>query len=245
MKDAKFTIKQFNEMFPNEEACLDWAFIHKYGDMVIKCPACKEKVRFYRVANRKCYSCGNCRYQIHPLAGTIFHKSSTSLKNWFYVMFKFANSRNGVSAKEIQRDTGVTYKTAWRMAKQVRLLFFQSMDILQNNVEVDETYVGGKGGNNKRGRGAEHKTPVVGLVERKGELKAEVTTNTKSSTVLPIIRSNVAIGSNIMTDEYRSYKKVHTLGYTHKTVNHAEKKYVEGEAHTNTLVLCERVCFSV
>ena len=136
-----------------------------------------------------------------PLADTIFHKSSTSLKNWFYAIFLFANAKNGVSAKELQRHTGVTYKCAWRMAKQIRLLFNKSDSKLSNTIEVDETYIGGKA-KGKRGRGADNKTSVIGMVERKGNLKAEVTKDTKSSTVSNLISKNITTGSNIVTDEY-------------------------------------------
>ena len=136
---------------------------------------------------------------------------------------------------ELQRQLGCTYKTAWRMAKQIRKLFEENKDALSGIVELDETYVGGKGGNNKRGRGSENKTPVFGMVERKGAIKARVTVDTKRKTVMPIIRQNVTIGTEIMTDEYLPYKSLIKEGYNHQTVTHGAREYVRGNVHTNTL----------
>src|SRR3990167_8584060 len=99
----KFTIKDFHATYPDEAACLTEIFQNRYGHLT-RCPACKKESRFYRVKKRKCYACQYCGHQLHPLAGTIFHKSETSLKLWFYAIFLFANSRNGVSATELQRS---------------------------------------------------------------------------------------------------------------------------------------------
>jgi transposase len=118
----KFTIKQFNETFPNDDTCLQFMFDKRYGNMTA-CTKCGvTNPSYYRVRNRKCYECKDCGYQIHPLANTIFHKSDTSLKSWFYAIYLFSASKNGVSAKELERHLGVTYKTAWRIAKHIRLL---------------------------------------------------------------------------------------------------------------------------
>ncbi len=150
-------------------------------------------------------------------------------------MFLMSQSKNGVSAKELERHLGVTYKTAWRMAKQIRILMEQKPSMLSGNVEADETYIGGKGKNNKRGRGAENKTAVFGLVERQGDVKAQTVGNVKSATLIPIIAENVEQGSTLMTDEFRSYNASKSYGFGHETVNHSAKEYVKGLAHTNTL----------
>jgi len=230
----KFTIKEFNKQYPNDDVCLDELFQARFGQ-VKECPKCKKETKFNRITTRKCYCCQFCGYQLHPVANTIFHKSVTPLTDWFYAIYLFSVSKNGVSAMELQRQLGVTYKTAWRMAKQIRQLFEENKDVLSGIVELDETYVGGKGGNNKRGRGAENKTPVFGMVERKGAIKARVTVDTKRKTVMPIIRKNVAIGTDIMTDEYLPYRSLTKEGYNHQTVTHGAKEYVRGNVHTNTL----------
>lgn len=232
----KFTIKQFEAKYPTDDACLEEIWEHRFGGLD-QCPSCSKKTKFYRVKGRKCYKCPFCAYELHPLADTIFHKSSTSLKNWFYAIFLFANSKNGVSAKELERQLGVTYKTAWRIAKQIRTLF-QDQDVdgqmMKEIVEADETYVGGTR-RGKRGRGAAGKTSVIGIAERNGEVKAVVAPDTKAATVIPFICQNVAQGTQVMTDEYHSYRRVSLNGFTHQTINHGSRQYVLGDIHTNTI----------
>lgn len=232
----KFTVSQFEAKFPDEAACLEYMFQKRFGNLE-ECPHCGKKTKFYRVKNRKCYACPFCSYQLHPLADTIFHKSSTSLKDWFRAIYLFANSKNGVSGKELERHLGVTYKTAWRMAKQIRELMQnqdQDGEMMCSIVEADETYVGGvrKG---KRGRGAAGKTPVIGIAERDGEVKAIVAPDTKAATVIPFICDNVEPGSQVMTDEYGSYNRISLNGFTHQRVNHGSGEYVAGIVHTNTI----------
>lgn len=230
----KFTIKEFNKQYPNDDVCLNEIFQARFGD-IKECPKCKKETKFNRIAARKCYCCQFCGFQLHPVANTIFHKSTTSLTSWFYAIYLFSTSKNGVSAMELQRQLGCTYKTAWRMAKQIRQLFAENKDALSGIVELDEMYVGGKGGNNKRGRGSENKTSVFGMVERKGNIRTRVTVDTKRKTVMSLIRKHVAIGTEIMTDEYLPYKSLTKEGYIHQTVTHSAKEYVRGNVHTNTL----------
>lgn len=230
----KFTIKDFNTKYTSEDVCLHEIFTNRYGSLK-KCPSCKEETKFHKVTDRKCYACQWCGYQLHPLAGTIFHKSDTSLKSWFYAIFLFANSKNGVSGKELERQLGVTYKTAWRMAKQIRLLFGAYNRQLSKTVEVDETYVGGFR-HGTTGRGAKGKTPVFGLIQRGGKVKAHVVADTKSATLYPLMRKNIKIGTRVISDKYQTYKKVNSvLGFTHDKIDHGQRQYVRGDVHTNTI----------
>lgn len=230
---GKFTIRQFNEKYPHDDACLSEIFNNRYGSVKV-CPSCKKPTKFHKVTGRKCYACQYCGYQLHPLADTIFHKSETSLKSWFYAIFLFANSKNGVSAKELQRQTGVTYKTGWRMAKQIRRLFSNPKKKLSKTVEVDETYIGARKPG-KRGRGAAGKTAILGMVQREGRVITHVIGSHKVADIIPLVQKNVRAGSTVMTDELQAYNPLGKLGYTHKRVNHLSKKYVEGEIHTNTI----------
>lgn len=229
---TKYTIKQFQADFPDDDACLTYMFERKYGSDFV-CPKCS-KQGFYRVAKRKCYACAWCSYQIHPTAGNIFHKSPTKLTLWFYALYLAAQSKNAVSAKELERHLGVTYKTAWRIAKKIRELMQQSTNQLEGKVEMDEMYMGGRK-KDIRGRGAVGKTPVVGAVQRGGEVRAEVTIDTAAYTVAPLMRKHVKLGSEVMTDTYPSYYNAKKWGYNHKKINHKKEQYVKGDIHTNTI----------
>jgi transposase-like protein len=229
----KFTTKDFDGRFPNDDTCLEWIKNHRFPNGIY-CPECKKVTKHHKVTGRLCYACDYCGHQTFPIAGTIFHKSTTPLRVWFQVIYRMASTRCGISAKQIQRETGVTYKTAWRMFKQTRTLLSEGFPQFTGEVEADETYVGGvrKG---TRGRGAEGKTPVVGIVERKGKVVATVTPDVKSKTITPLITNQVALGTMVYTDEFQSYNRVAKLGYRHLTVNHGAKVYVDGTAHTNTI----------
>lgn len=229
----KFTLKDFQQMFPDDDACLDYLRHSLYPEL-IQCENCNKDAHYYRISTRKVYGCEHCGHQISPTADTIFHKSPTPLTIWFYVIYLMAQTRCGISAKQIERETGVTYKTAWRMCKQIRSMLDGNSSPFSGDVEIDETYVGGvrKG---TRGRGADNKTPVVGMVERKGEVKAVVVPNVQSKTILPIIQEQVSEGATIHTDDYQIYNKLGALGYDHKRIPHSEEIYVIGNVHTNSI----------
>ena len=174
---TRYSIKNLQAEFPTDDKCLDYIYKVRFGSD-FACPCCKAVKSFYRVSTRKCYSCSHCGHQVYPTAGTIFHKSPTKLTDWFFAMFLFSSVRNGVSAKELERQLGVTYKCAWRMAHQIRSLMTQGKDPLDAMVENDETYVGGKrrGGERGLGRGKE---AVVGKVRRQGQVRVQHVENVK------------------------------------------------------------------
>ncbi len=230
-----YTIRDFDQQFPDEDTCLEWLRQHRFPKM-IDCPVCKEPRLFHRVKSRKVYECDRCGYQISPTAGTILHKSPTPLRYWFYATFLLANTKTGISAKQLQRELGVTYKTAWRMFTYIRKLMAEGVSPLCGKVEVDETYIGGKSTGGKRGRGAAKKTVVMGMVERDGKAVAKVVPDVKARTLLPLIERQVAKQGKtvVFMDELNSYNRIEKLGYTHQVVQHAAKQYVSGEAHVNT-----------
>ncbi len=228
----KYTHKQFTRDFPNDNACLDYIFNRRYG-ATFACPQCGKK-GFHRIKKRKCYSCAWCGYQLHPTSGTIFHKSSTKLTDWFFAIYLMSASKNGVSAKELQRHLGTTYKTAWRIAHQIRSLMKQDTSSLRGRVEVDEAYVGGRT-RKYGGRSTGNKTIVLGMVERKGEIRAGVIEDVGRLTLRNVIKDRVITGSEIITDNYTSYHKIEKLGYKHKIINHSKDKFVKGDIHTNTI----------
>jgi transposase len=180
----------------------------------------------------------------YPCAGTIFEHSSTPLKLWFHAMYLMTATRNGVSAKEIQRQLGVTYKCAWRIGHQLRILMTarakaQNPGPLSGHIELDETYIGGKkrvkGGGIGKGNYLRNKAVVFGLVQRDGALRTHVVPNEQFATLGPIIQANVAPGTKVSTDLASQYKPLKRLGYDHARVNHQIEEWVRGDIHTNTI----------
>jgi len=236
------TLKQFQTRFPDDDACLEHLKLIRYGEKH-ECKSCKKKAKYYRVSTRRCYVCEHCGNQIYPTAGTPFENTRTPLTDWFHVMFMFTNSRNGVSAKEVQRTIGVTYKTAWRMCNLIRqyMGFVDGDDPVGGThdhsgvVEMDEAFIGGK---DKRGQG--DKAVVLGIVERgrkghEGEVVARHIPSRKERHIYPQVANYVVQGSKVATDEALAYRNLSEYGYWHKTVNHSKDEYVRGDVHTNTI----------
>jgi transposase-like protein len=177
---------------------------------------------------------------ISPMAGTIFEKSSTALRTWFYAMYLMSATRCGISAKQIQRETGVTYKTAWRMFKQIRTLMSEDVSLEGEAVEMDETYMGGKRRKgSKRGRPAAHdgkKACVVGAVERGGKVIAIASSDASKKTLHGVAKEYILPDSTVYTDEWNGYNGLDKVnGYEHRRINHSAGVYVIGTTHTNTI----------
>jgi len=238
-KSVKYTVKEFNAQFPDDRACLDFIFKTRWPDGG-KCK-CGKSDCFHPVQGRRTYACAWCGTQISPTAGTIFHKSETSLKSWFFAMFLMSSSKNGVAAKELERQLGVTYKCAHRMGHKIRQLMQNDGGIMSGIVEADETFIGGlaknmhKGKRKVRGTGGVGKTPVIGVLERGGNVKAKVVSDVKTKTLLPNIMANVKKGTLVCTDEWRGYNALRKAGFQHLSVNHGAREYVRNGVHTNSL----------
>ncbi|MCK6450752.1 MAG: IS1595 family transposase [Alphaproteobacteria bacterium] len=238
MKQKPPTIRQFLVQFPTDDACLDHLMRVRYGDR-FACSKCGREAHYYRVKTRRCYECEFCANQIYPTAGTPFEKTRTSLKDWYYVMFLFCATRNGVSSKEVQRQLGVTYKTAWRMTHEIRKYMgavdgdfpMGGSDDGEPVVEIDKTFIGGKHPRKANKR----KAVVLGMVERGGDVISKVVRDRSKKSVLPHIKEWVEEGSRVATDEAKAFADLHEDGYQHATVNHTEKEYVRGDVHTNTI----------
>jgi transposase len=237
--ESRYSLMEFMHEYPDDAACLESLWRKRYspdGEHA-HCPKCEtERVfkRYDMTQQRQSWTCTGCGHYLHPTAGTIFHKSSTSLHLWFYAMYLMASTRCGISAKQLERELGVTYKTAWRMAYLIRnqLMSDDGMP-MSGTVEADEMYVGGY----RRGvigRGLE-KTPVFGMAERKGRVVAVTVPNVKRATVMPYITQRVLPASTIYTDEYHTYDVLGRFGYQHRRIAHSEKVYVSGDVHTNTI----------
>jgi transposase len=224
-KVVAFSVREFFERFPSDDACLEHVMQVRYG-LRHPCDKCLHLSTFHRLAERPAYSCAHCGHHVYPCAGTIFQDSRAPLQLWFYAIYLFVTTRHGVSGKELQRTLGVTYKTAWRIGQQIRKLIVstEGFDLLQGHVEVDEAYVGGHRPG-KRGRGAEGKTIVVGIKERGGDIRAQAVPNASKATLRALVKGNVAPGAIVSTDEFASYGLLTPDGYKHGAVQHAAKEY--------------------
>jgi transposase len=239
-----YTLKDFQKQFPDDATCLEWLRNYLYPDGIY-CEKCEAVTKHHRVVSRPSYSCDRCGHHVHPTAGTIFHKSPTPLTTWFYAVYLMAQTRCGISAKQIQRETGVTYKTAWRMFKQIRSMLEENKPLggKGQGVEMDEAYFGGrrKSGGGRRlrtDRGEQYKTVVLGIAERKGRIIATTAPDAKSGTLLSTVREFILPKSIVFTDEYLGYDGVSRIterGYLHRRINHSDKVYVMGDVHTNTV----------
>ncbi|MFA6523218.1 MAG: IS1595 family transposase [Candidatus Peribacteraceae bacterium] len=230
MKKPVLSILRFHEEYPDNDTCLERLFNDRFPKPT--CPVCKRVNQYHRIASRARFSCSCGKHHIFPKEGTIFEHSSTDLVKWFFAIYLFSQSRNGVAAKELQRELQVTYKTAWRMAKEIRKLMNDEPVLQSGEVEADETWIGGK---RRRGE-PENKTIVFGTVERKGNVNASIVKDCTEESLLHPIRDCVAKGSKLLTDDWRAYKSIANIeGYDHSSVNHSARQYADGTTHTNTI----------
>ena len=230
--DKALTIRDFFKQFPDDETCLQHLFDVRFGQGHT-CLKCDRPSKWHRIKAERAYSCQWCGNHLHVTVGTPFAKTRTSLQLWFYAIYLFTTTRNGVAAKELQRQLGVTYKTAWRMAGLIR----EHMATVDGDrqvggagkvVQIDETLVGGAvrrkmGGNRSQ---FQNKSTVLGMLESDGAVLTTVVADNRKSTLLPKVAEHVVAGSIIHTDELRSYKDLSEMGFAHETVNHSRGLYV-------------------
>ncbi|TAJ22789.1 MAG: IS1595 family transposase [Nitrospirae bacterium] len=242
--ESQYTLMDFMREFPDDATCLDWLWRNRYSKdgRHAQCPKCAAKTVFERyetLQQRQSWTCTSCGHHLHPTAGTIFHKSSTSLHLWFYAMYLMTSTRCGIFAKQLERELGVTYKTAWRMAFLIRNeLMRQGEGPFTNGqpIECDETYIGGRErGMIGRPGAKSKKVAVFGIVQRKGKVAAVTVDNVAAVTVMPHILERALPKSTVYTDEYKSYDMLERRGFKHRRIRHAEKIYVSGDVHTNTI----------
>jgi transposase-like protein len=245
-------VLEFFAEFPSDEACLEWLWRSRHapdGEHSF-CPRCAKVRSFHRYTGgtrvRQVWTCTSCSLQLSPTAGTVFHKSSTSLQLWFYAIWLMTSTRCGVSAKQLERELGVTYKTAWRMFNLIRnRLMADEGGLLQGDVEADETWIGGQTRNHHRREREklgwdrkrydnERKTIVFAAVERDGRVRATIIPNSGGHTLRNQVREWVDAGSILYTDEYGGYCRLE-MKYDHRTIRHRDKTYVDGDTHTQTV----------
>jgi len=231
------TLRQFQARFPTEDSCLEHLKLVRYGAKHT-CAKCEREARYYRVKARRSYECEHCGYQVYPTAGTPFHGTRTSLRDWFYVMFLFTSTRNGVAAKRVQREIGVTYKTAWRMCKLIRAYmgYVDGDDMIGGPdgqpVEIDHGYVGGHDR-----LGENDKKVILGMVEQGGNVVARHIPNRQGGIVHKTIRENIKPGSHIVSDAEHSFAGVPMMGqgYSHTMVKFRAGEFKKNGQTTNTI----------
>jgi transposase len=241
----KLSVTAFFKRFPDDATCLEHIMDVRFG-LRHDCKACGVvNATFHRLENRKAYSCARCGDNLYPCAGTIFEKSTTPLRVWFYAIFLFVTTRHGVSGMELHRILGVTRKTGYRMGMQIRKLMDRAdvKDMIGGSlkhVEMDEAYVGGRWSGGGRGKGTPNKTIVFGIKERGGCIRAEVVPDTTIASLREVTLRTVKPGTIISTDEHKGYNLLIKDGFVHGTVNHSAKEYARTDEmgnrhHTNSV----------
>lgn len=232
MKSKKYGITSLHKEFPNDDAILTFIFNARHST------ECSCGGIYQMRKGRKSFQCSKCRHHISPLAGTIFHKSDTPLTVWFHAILFFSNAKSSISAKELQRELEVTYKTAWRMAHLIRKALPKDDSPLSGDVEMDAGYFGGKHYAGKNGVNLSQvmaqKSVVMAAVERKGKTRAEVVPNASATTIKNFLWQNVSTNATLMTDSATTYDNV-ALPYKRESVNHSKGEYVRGRAHVNNV----------
>lgn len=238
--DKPKTLVEAIRYFSKPDICLDFVASLRWPEGA-QCPICTSK-RVSFLKTRKIWKCKDCKKQFSVKVGTIFEDSPLGLDKWLCAIWMVANCKNGISSYELSRHLGITQKSGWFMLHRIRLAMQSgTFKKLSGEVEVDESFIGGKSRNMHRskrekaitGTGGKDKTTVLGMVERCGEVKAMVVSNRRKKVLQRIISDNIESGSSIFTDELKSYDGLGRT-FVHQVINHAIE-YANGNVHTNTM----------
>lgn len=251
------TFIELMKKFPTEESVIDYYIQVRYP-YGVHCNHCGSVKVYQEHGRRKVFSCNDCRSTFSPFKGTIFEHSSTDLRKWMYAIHLFLNGKKGISGMQLQREIGVTYKTAWRMLQQIRIAMGNATqkEFFDTIVEIDETYVGGKPRKNndhddldgtsvptKRGRGTS-KTPVIGVIDRNNKMVyAKIALPNKDGKKLTAMQlmnvlatvSKQENGNTVMTDEFRGYDPLTRHNYVHLRIDHTKAFSNHDGVHTNNI----------
>jgi len=243
--ESTYSLMEFTREFPDDATCLEFLWRQRFADDSGRahCSKCGERRKFHRVKSRPSYSCDSCGLHIHPTKGTIYERSATSLHLWFYAMYMMTSTRCGISAKQLERELGVTYKTAWRMANLIRnkLMTQDDSKPLTGSVEADETAYGGRPkASTTRGMtmpeaqtyAKARKVGIMAMVERGGNVRAYVQPRAGA---LDTVSQHVSPDAIVYTDEWAGYRNLHTTHPAHFTIRHTDRVYASGDVHTQTI----------
>jgi transposase len=251
VRPTEYTVADFQREFPTDDACLDYLWrrsLSPDGSMAY-CPKCDKQRRFHRVKSRPSYSCDSCGHHLHPTAGTIFEKSTTPLRLWFHAVFLLSQTRCGISAKQLQREIGVTYKTAWRMFNKIRRMLVDDDDSpLSGDVEIDESAWGGKVKASARSRAetstqrrqeamakVKNRPTIFAMVERGGRVRVRVLPSRSKAEIYRAIQENISPDATVYTDEWAMYDALGDNFAAHYKIRHQDGVYARGHVHTQTV----------
>jgi len=233
MEDPKGLI-EFLQTYSTEQACIDQLVIDRWGEAVT-CPLCGTiDVKLYKLANGK-LKCASCRQAFSVRVGTIFEDSKVPLQKWFLAIYLATSLKKGISSVQLSKYLVITQKSSWFMLQRIRhAIFDDGSRELVGEVEIDETYVGGKSGNHiykKFGM----KQVVFGMVERQGEVRIIHVKSSGVRSLMPQIEKNIAPGNTIYSDQLQAYKTLDRRGFNHSVVNHSVHEYVVGRSYTQNI----------
>jgi len=231
------TLPDLHSLFSTDDKCREYLKRLRWPSGVT-CPRCQHTA-ISTLKQQGKFECAKCWYQFSVLAGTIFHDSKLSLEKWFLAVLLLVESKKGMSANQLKRTIGVSYKTAWYLCHRIRAAMKETNpEKLAGTIEVDETYVGGKRRGMGKARGMDNKVMVLGALARGGDIRLTVAPNRKATTKVlrKFLTETTAKGpKTIHTDEWPAYLSAVDLQTTHKRVNHSAKEWVRGKVHTNSI----------
>jgi len=233
-------IVQIYRTYPKRQDCINHLEKVRWNNKPT-CPYCKSTNQTPMPKENR-YHCNTCNTSFSVMVGTIFENTKLDFQKWFLAISLVLNAKKGISARQLARDIEVTKDTAWFMMMRIRKAMVEYGELLEGIIEADETYIGGENKNRhsdkktegRQGRGGEDKTPVIGILERGGKVKAQKAKNVSGKTLKSFIKRNVKKGSQIMTDEWKSYNGLSLL-FGHSIVKHSMGEYVNGSIHTKAL----------
>jgi transposase-like protein len=232
------TLIDVHTMFSSEAKCRELLKRLRWPNGP-ECPRCKGSAVPLNTGKDLLY-CKDCDYQFTATSGTIFHDSHLPLIKWFTCVYLLCESRKGMSANQIKRMLGISYKTAWYLCHRVRhAMKIVDAPMLSGKVEMDETYIGGRRRNMPRVGPHTNKQTVIGIRQRGGALRLFHVQDATSGTLAKYIRQNISKDVEVfLTDEWTAYGPAVTMTMPvtrHKTINHSSRVYVQGDVHTNTV----------
>lgn len=240
-------LKILYRKFNTQKKCVTYLEKLRWKKKII-CPYCNSK-KTRRLKSENRHHCNNCKRNFSVLIGTIFEHTRLPLPEWFETIFLMVNAKRGISARYMMRIMDIPYKTIWYSAMRIRCGMIENCNVLQNIIEMDEAYTGGKPRKkysadtsapnvskvtSKRGRGTK-KTPVVGIVERNGKIVLRVIERLSAKNLIAMLNQYVNTDKAIViTDDFKSYRQFDKL-VAHLTIKHSKKQYAKGMIHTNTM----------